>query len=424
MKKNLQTFIMGSLTLFAIYLYSLSDISVPPNIKRKEAPPINTTSEEDFALNYLNRLRIGSGLIPFSSQTQLKQAAQAHAEYLIKHHIYGHKEDENLSGYTGTYASKRIEHAGYPSHLVIENVSNYNRNAKESIDGLMSAIYHRFAFLSFKADEIGIGIKQNSLQKEETSFVYNLSAKAIRTLCRENNETKIYKSYSKVCNNRKIKVSTLKLNEAFNTNNTKNRSFIVYPFDKQYDVPPAFFNELPDPLPDYNVSGFPISINFNPTLYKNIKILTFDLFDNTGKQIVNVRKHDYKSDPNKRLKETEFVLFPLQRLKWDSSYSVKITAIIQEKIFTKEWTFHTRSFKEKIHQVSNTNKLYHLKKDEAIVFYFPPTSPSDVLHNLSYTGDYDIKFIDQNTIRLTAFKAKGCCSLRLGKHTLNLEIHN
>ena len=424
MKKNLHTFIMGSLTLFAIYLYTISASAIPPKFQIKESLSLKPDSEENLALNYLNRLRIGAGLVPFSLNQQLRQAAKNHAYYLIEHHTYGHIEDENLSGYTGLYASSRILYTGYPIKLVIENVSNNNRRAKESLDGLMAAIYHRFAFLSFKADEIGIGINQNQQHKEETAFVYTISAKSLRKLCTDTNVSKKYSSYSDICINKKNKISTTRFNKALYHNNKKNQPFISYPFNEQYDVPPAFFNELPDPLPDYDVSGFPISLSFNPSLFSDVKLLTFELFDHQGKKITSVRKHDYKSDPNQRLQKTEFVLFPLKRLEWDSSYSVKVTAIVHGKKFEKKWSFHTRSFKEPFYKVSKEHPPYNLRKGEATVFYFPPHTATELLHDLSYTKEYDIEFIDPNTITITALEANGCCTLTLGKHHLKLNIHN
>ncbi|HIP51548.1 MAG TPA: hypothetical protein EYG94_05595 [Campylobacterales bacterium] len=60
MKKQLHTFIMGSFTLFAIYLYYLSATPIPPQLTIKDVPSMNVQNEEKNALKYLNELRTGA----------------------------------------------------------------------------------------------------------------------------------------------------------------------------------------------------------------------------------------------------------------------------------------------------------------------------------------------------------------------------
>ena len=406
MKKQLHTFIMGGFTIFAIYLYYLSATPITPQLIIKDVPTIKVQEEEINALNYLNELRTGAGLIPFQSQKKLNIAAKNHANYLTNHLTFGHKEEQQHEDFTGEFASSRVTYAGYATPQVIENVSTHNQNYKESINGLFAAIYHRLAFLDFRSDAIGIGISQNKYKKSQTAFVYDMSSNALESL---------YKS-TKDANSKHIIM-------ALERNKKLNKPVIIYPFDKQKEVPPAFFDELPDPLPEHRVSGFPISISFNSFYHKEVKLLKFELYDNNGVLVNDTLKFDYKTDPNKRLAKLDFVLFPLKRLQWNSRYHVKFLAIIDKEIVTKEWSFLTQNFKIPLHIVNNENEIYKMKQMHSHVFYFPPTSKVDLLHDISYPSNIDVEFIDKNTIKLTALShVKYKQKISIGKHRLTLDI--
>ena len=406
MKKQLHTFIMGGFTLFAIYLYYLSASPLPSQLKIKDVLKINVQNEEKNALNYLNDLRIGAGLVPFHSHSQLNKAARNHANYLTNHLTFGHKEKPQYEDFTGEFASSRVTYAGYATHQVIENVSTHNQSYKESVNGLFAAIYHRLAFLDFRADAIGIGISQNKYKRSQTAFVYDMSSNSLESL---------YKNTKNI--------SSKQINIALEKNKKLNKSVIIYPFNMQKAVPPAFFDELPDPLPEHRVSGFPISISFNSFYYKEAKLLKFKLYDNNGIQVTNTLKFDHKTDPNKRLEKLDFVLFPLNRLSWNSTYHVKFSAIIDNELVNKEWSFSTQKFNIPLHIVKNNRGLYLMKQMDSHIFYFPPSSKVDLLHDISYPSNIDIEFIDKNTIKLTALShKKEKQRLLIGKHQLTLNI--
>ena len=406
--KNLQTILLGTVTLFLIYLYFFYLQPTEQNKQKKEISTINTKKEEQQALNYLNKLRQGAGLIPFSSNKILNKASSNHASYLVKNRTYGHYEEHNKSGFTGEFASQRVKYTGYNTQLIIENVSSNNRNYKESIDGLFEAIYHRLAFLDFQGDEIGISIKQNMTDKTKTAFVYNIGSSTLNQL---------YKNSTKP--------SQSDLNNALNKYKNSNSKIITYPFNQQHDVPTVFFNELPDPLPEYDVSGFPISISFNQARFSKIKFLNFQLFDKNGKRIKNTRVHNHKTDPNRRLNKFSFVLFPLDRLEWDSQYNVIFLAIVDNVLVEKKWSFQTRKPNIPIYKVSDEDKVITIKKDKPALFYFPPQSKKDLLRNVRYSSDFNMKFIDKNTLKITALKASFRINyLKIGRHQLKLDIQD
>jgi uncharacterized protein YkwD len=405
-KQTLHTFIMGAFLLFSVYLYFLSATPLSAKIEIKTLPLLHIKDERKKALLYLNQLRQGAGLVPFSSQKQLNNAAQNHANYLTNHTLYGHKEEPKYKDFTGEYASSRITYAGYATSQVIENVSTLNPNYKESIDGLFSAIYHRFAFLDFRSDAIGIGISQNKKDKAQTAFVYDMSANALE---------KLYRSKTPITNGT--------IEKALQANKYKNSDVIIYPFNKQKDVPPAFFDELPDPLPSYKVSGFPISVSFNPSIYKTGKLLNFRLFNQEGKEIKNTLKINKQRDPNHRLGKLDFVLFPLERLEWNQTYFVEFIALIDHKKVKKRWNFHTKRFNLPFHTVKNPNTNYKMRVAQSTIFYFPPHSKNDLLHDIRYPANFDITFIDKNTIKLKVLApSHQLQTLHIAKYKINIKI--
>ena len=405
MKNNLHTFIMGMLTLFSIYLYFLSAEPLPSShVTVKQFSTINIKKEELNALKYLNRLRTKAGLIPFKSHKILTKASQNHANYLTNHLTYGHKEEKSFRDFTGVYASDRIQEVGFSAPQVIENVSANNKNYKESIDGLFAAIYHRMAFLDFRSDIIGIGVSQNRTHPSHTAFVYDMSAKALE---------KLYKQET---------ITQKQLTKAIDNNKKRNNKIVIYPYDKQRDIPPAFFDELPDPLPNHKVSGYPISIFFNHAIYKKARLLSFQLFNQNGIEITDTTILDAKSDPNKRLTNMDFVLFPLKRLAWNQRYFVKFRAIVDKKLIEKKWSFQTRKFNLPLYHVTSNNNSFSLNKGASCILYFPPTSKEDLLGNIGYPSNYDIEFVDKNTIKLTLLLNKKTETiLKLGRHFVKIH---
>ncbi len=422
--QTIRHLILGLLTLLSGYIYVIANTTLPEKIIIKKPPLIKIQSEEKDTLLYLNKLRTKAGLIPLKSNKILNISAKNHAKYLIFNHKIGHFEDIKHKEYTGQYGAQRAIHRGYKTSLIIENVSSNNPNYKESVDGLMGAIYHRFGFLDFHINEIGIGILQDKENPNSTAFVYDMGNSELNNLCKNPSKENNKNTLEKICANQKIKLSPKKFFSAINSNVFHNHAMITYPFDGQKDIPPAFYEELPDPLPEYSVSGFPISLSFDEAQFKSVEILSFKLY-NDNKEINETILYNKESDPNHKLKKFEFALFPLKRLDWDTKYTVKSTYKTNGRIHNHTWSFTTRSFVEPVYAVTTTNHHFKLTEGKSAIFYFPPHSKRDILHSLRYPRNLDISFIDKNTIRITAqhhFKEK--IILRMGRHRLVLESKN
>ena len=146
-----------------------------------------TTAEpvvgEPVAISAVNEARLAVGLQSLAESQPLNNAALAHALYLQRYMPPGteqqasaHEERQGLAEYSGHFAPDRALSFGYPHSQVTENVSLGNPDIKASVDDLMSAIYHRFAFLDFSVDEIGTA---NAAQR----YVFNMGKSNLAQTC-------------------------------------------------------------------------------------------------------------------------------------------------------------------------------------------------------------------------------------------------
>ncbi len=388
----------------------------PREVTMKEAFPLDFEMEKMYALDYLNELREAVGLVEFSSSSLLEKSAENHANYLIENSAISHYETSSKVGFTGESIGDRAKAVGYKASYVSENLSGGSRGYKHSLDGLFSAIYHRFGFLDFKIDEIGIGINQDSKQRDKTLFIYNMGSHKLNKLC----EGESFSGYGKyvvgVCFEREFKIKEKEFKNAFARNKSK---IVIYPYDGQTDVPPAFFEETPDPLPRHDVSGFPISISFNEEQFSSLEVTSFKLFDSNNREITNTLLYDHKSDIHHRFKKFEFALFPLERLEWNSMYRVRVGYFVDGVKKEKQWSFTTRTFREKLHTVTTNNYRFKIKKNITEIFYFKPLDERDILEDLEYPLSVDVTIVDNNTIKFTAFDdAPDEVELKFGKHKL------
>jgi len=300
--------------------------------------------EEQSDLAYINSLRQKSGLIKFKSNKKLNKAAKSHASYLVRQQKNGHYEKKGWKGYTGRTPSDRVLSAGYASKAVRENVTVNAKNAHHSIDILFAAIYHRFVFLNFENDEIGIGSATRKKKRRVTSaFVYNTGTTELNKLCKHSylmeNNTYYLKN---MCRNSDRLIPRHLYEQKQNKVRRKNSALVLYPYPDAKNVLPVFYTENPHPLPGSKMSGFPVSVQFNPLFYKKVTLKKFRLFDERGKRVKKVKILTSKSDIHHRFTKLQFALMPLKRLEYDKRYKVEFEALADGKRVKRSWKFTTR----------------------------------------------------------------------------------
>lgn len=354
--------------------------------------------EKAEAYTLLNEVREAVGLNRLMQEEHLERAAQAHANYLVRNHTSGHTESSSLKGFSGVRPADRAVAAGYALTQVSENLSTQNRDAQNSLEGLFSAIYHRFGFLATDIDQVGIGVAQEG---KESAFVYLMGNEALEKLCRVDAFDGYGRYMFKVCKDPKHRIGANVFNEAKEKLKQYNPPLILYPYDGQEDVPLAFYQETPDPLPEYDVSGFPVSIIFNDYYFKEVKLLSFKLYENGEHPLHHVRLISKENDPNRRFDDHSFALFPLERLAYDTEYSVEVDYEADGKRGHKRWHFHTRVPDEPLITLKKGDSTLKLESGKSYLLYFEPRTGRDLLKRVSYPHDITVTFVDSNTLRIT-----------------------
>jgi len=356
----------------------------------------------------------------------LEKAAASHAKYLVQNQTNGHYEKSGKYSYTGRTPSQRIIKAGYPSRFVMENLSVNTTNAVKSIDNLFSAIYHRFVFLNLDKDEIGIGsytIKKK--RKIKSAYVYNLGLSGISHLCQSSFKMTNGEYYMKnICRQNEKMIPRTRFRGEKDHIQRKNKNVILYPYDNQRHIWPAFYNESPDPLPKYKVSGFPISVQFNPAIFKSVKLKSFRLYDEKGKEIRKTKILQYKNDHNHLFSKLEFALMPLDRLEFDTKYTAVFEAVADGKKVKKRWSFRTEDPKEKVYRITQKKTTLKVKAGSTVLLYIVPNSRNDILRSYKSRGEIKVSFLDQNTLKVVFPKRRssGRVSLGLGKKKVYFTI--
>ena len=367
------------------------------------------------ALAYLNSLRTKAGLPAFGSQSYLKAAASNHSEYMLQHGASeGHSETQGRDGFTGEHPSNRTLYAGYASRHVSENISTGDQDAAESIDGLFSAIYHRFGFLSMTHDEVGIGMSHDN--QHHHYYTYDMGNSKLRKICSSDPSFNGYGSYySRVCADESKKIEGNKYRNARDYIKTSAPSLILWPAAKSSDIPPVFYQETPDPLPNDGVTGYPVSVQFNDAKFATAPTVeSFTLSDSSGSEVDILTTMDQENDPHNRFDAYKYALFPKKRLEWGSAYNVELIYTSNSTQYTKAWCFQTRSLAGK------AERFYRIEGDKDITLnvvagksyaiYIVPNDTNDILGGVRYSYSKErpqFDYIDSNTFLVNLTGSNG-----------------
>lgn len=369
--------------------------------------PLGYASETEDAYLYLNQLRQQADMLPLQRHPSLETAALNHAMFNNIHGTHRHEEQMGLSGFTGVEPKDRTAAMGYRSLSVSENVSwdnNPNSTVKNSIDGLMSAIYHRFGFLTFTHDEIGVGISKIA---HSNAYVYNLGNSHLNQLCQRAPKRQTNSVIINMCQP-EVKLDAQLFKTATATIQGNNPLIVTWPPHQANDVPPAFYEETPDPLPDYVVSGYPISVQFNPLSFSDVSLNSFRLFKVADdSEVFPKRILNHHTDPNQKFTPLEFALFPLRRLEWNTEYRAEVEYLDQQgKDHHLTWQFKTRDLGIPIYSTEAQGDLIQIPNGiTQFAVYIPPTPtyPHIGESQFSYPSNtkLDTETVDANTMLIT-----------------------
>jgi len=389
-----------------MYALPISLLSAMP----VQAEIVYDGADLDNAYLYINQLRQETDMTTLNPNNLLQQSAANHAEYLILNDTSGHFETEGLAGFTGVSVGDRVLQTGYLSNTVSENISGGDQDYKTSIDGLMSAIYHRFGFLDFGITAVGVGISRVSLlEAGNASYVYNMANEGFHQLCQGVSDTTVRTFYNSCPNDAEFAVSSEVYEATRDEPIGLNPNIVLWPANNSGDIPPIFYEESPDPLPDYSISGYPVSIQFNPLTYENVAVSNFTIYrDKDDTPLTLTRELNEATDPNTRFSGLEYALFPLQRLDWNTRYRAELTysaQLIDGTTETKNlaWEFNTRQLGISLYAVEQ-NQQISVPSGAEFAVYFPPAASTGASQvSWSYSSGMGVNFsiIDSGTLQIT-----------------------
>ena len=373
--------------------------------------------EQSDGYDYLNQLRVRADMIPFTTNSELQTAAENHSNYLVSIstatvRFSGHFENFGDPGFTGNQARDRVAFAGYSYLFVGENVSVGQDDVLSSLDDLMSAIYHRFGFFSFSFDEVGLGLAKDP-DIDWEAYTYNMGNSALNSLCQGTSST-ANSFFLNICSqDADFRISTPDKTAAEDNIRGQNPIIVNWPVQGDDDVPPAFFEESPDPLPDLSVSGYPISLQFNPLSFSAVTINSFRIFaDASGEEITNTRLLDQQTDPNGQFSGLQFALYPLERLDWHAVYRVEVQYDSNSGPGSLLWKFATRSSGAPLYEYAGNGVVVEIPVNVTdFTFYIPPEDGFPTIGGIatSFPADLSIttQYVDSNTLRINLVGSVG-----------------
>lgn len=286
--------------------------------------------EAKSGLQRLNQWRNQAGLTPLQVSPLLQTAARKHALYLTKD-AHGHDEINHSNPYfTGESPQDRATAAGY-SAPIAENltIGNFARSGRRSVDGLMTALYHRLSMLNPDHDEAGAAWTRG----RNSAFVVKQGSSYDRDLCdRLPNKSGARYILTTYCNGQKTELGLNELPPSY-------VGAVKFPIGRNIE-PEYDGNEQPNPMPNHGATGNPISIAFFGEK-DDIQLISFKLFSPTG-EISQTHTLTASNDPNNQLSKTEFALFPLEKLDFETKYRAEFRYRQNNQDKVETWEFTTR----------------------------------------------------------------------------------
>jgi Cysteine-rich secretory protein family len=256
-------------------------------------PAAKAETPDEQALRLVNRYRQVAGLTPVKLDQTLSAGCMEHANYMVQNQgteamagLNAHNQRPTLSGATAAGAACAKAADLFPK------VSNLG----VAIDGWMAGLYHRRPILDPQLDRIGLGYAR-------------LPDGMLAAALRFENATRRGGGWP-----------------------------VVYPADKQTDVPLEYGAEIPNPIPNRGTAGYPVTLQFPP--FDKVTGVSATLRDAKGDPV-----EFFLSDPQHPA--TSFgqygmiCLIPKQSLQPQQAYSVQISATWKGKTGTWSWNFST-----------------------------------------------------------------------------------
>ena len=370
-------------------------------LKSAKQPEFSFVPDSD-AVSYLNEYRRGSGLSSLKQNQILSQAAKNHADYSAQNEYMGHDETAGRAKFSGADPVSRAIAAGYKSRHILENIA-YKNDFKEAVDGLFSAIYHRFAFLNLSVDEVGYALASKD---KFNAFVFEMGNSRLNAFCaRGASDTGAGRFYTNVCADKNLKIK----DDKFDNFTGSSKPFVKFPGSTA--VTPYFSGEIPDPFPECKITANPVSIEFNVNAGE-IKFKDFEIFKD-GKKLQNLHVITSKNDVNSKFSKGQFAAFAREVFDFGAQYEAVFSyeqANAQStgaQVKQIKWSFKTKTPQNPYFDARDGDML-GVDAGKTYEIFFRPKDCNDLMTRYSYKASgFMTPAVAQSGTNTLSVKLKG-----------------
>jgi uncharacterized protein YkwD len=275
-----------------------------PLVPQPPGAPTQTGDTATDGFNWFNYRRQQTGLSILTRNAMLDTAAQGHSDYQRLNNTITHDQTSGKPGYTGATLQQRLTAAGYRlsgAYVYGEVISAAGQTSGSyHAEELISAIYHRFVIFEPVFRDMGTGAATGN---NYTYFTADFAASG---------------GYGPGVGRGNV---------------------AHYPATSQTLVPANFFSdsEAPDPVPDRNEVGYPISVQGDVTSI--VTVQTFTVRQRGGPDLPT-RLLTNAADGH--TPKSAAAIIPLAVLKSGTVHDVSFTGTVDGIAVSLHWSFTTR----------------------------------------------------------------------------------
>ena len=267
--------------------------------------PVATGNTATDGLNWFNFRRQQLGEPVLARTPAIDVAALGHSQYQQANDTITHVQVVGKPGFTGVALTDRLSAANYRfvngSYAYGEVISStIDQSGFNAAEELITAIYHRFAIFEPEFRQAGVG------------SAVSASGRTYLT----------------------VDMTVDGLSPTFGKG-----GFVVYPMSGQQGLPSVFSSdaESPDPVPNQNLVGYPISIHADITSVVQVQTFTVRPRNGAVMQVVLLAR---ASDP--LTPASAAAIIPLSVLTAATVYDVQFSGTVDGVAVSRSWSFTTR----------------------------------------------------------------------------------
>lgn len=284
---------------------SLNTSTQAGQLTQEPGAPVLSNNIATDGFNWINYRRSQVGLTPLVRNSLIDTAALGHSNYLNSNSVVVHNQIKGKPGFTGATLYDRLTASGYGVTSVWgEVIAGVATNSGFYMaENLITAVYHRFLIFEPIFKEGGAGAAVNN-----SGYAYF--------------------------------TTDLAGNSRYGPG-LPTGQIVSYPFSGQTKVATSFSSneEEPDPVPNQDVVGYPISVhaNFDATL----SVTAFTVRQRGAGADLTVRLLSKETDAVNTSRSVAAII-PLAPLLAATTYDVSFIGKVNGADVTRSWSFTTR----------------------------------------------------------------------------------